>query len=561
MELSLEQAVTNLVATYEGLKATRQLRMTRVEAMRKYTFAAKSFLTNPLTGGENLYSGIYDRTGAQAATEFAANLFTHTTPSDQQWLLLSPPAAEPQLAEDRGYGRSLADLASRFQRAAAETNFGTELHAAYEDLADGICCLDVAKPAGIGAEAKKAFVLTAPAMNEFCFLTDSSGRAHMIFSECAYTPYEAAKRFGQEKLPRALQEALAHLEASAYSQTQPFLNIMRPNEAWDPTSIAEARYPYESLWIDLKTKELLQRGGLRRLRRVIARFRAARGQPWGWGPTDVAYAWIRALDKSTEIILKYGAMKMNPPSIWPDDGAFYPQDAAPGTVIVGRLGATDRGTPSFLEVQGDHRVAQWLFDRMEALVMRAYMADIFTIFRDNKERTAREVATILQKSYDIIVPPLLRMKQELFAPLVLVCLELLLESELGIDGWMYAGKALPDLRYDLELISPLFLAMRWGELQRLDDLVTLNSRLAEIDPSVWDNYTLDEMSRGIGDAMGVPQAWKRPDSAVRQIREARERLLAQQRALEQTKLAGDAARGLGKGVEENSPLARMAPAA
>jgi hypothetical protein len=91
--------------------------------------------------------------------------------------------------------------------------------------------------------------------------------------------------------------------------------------------------------------------------------------------------------------------------------------------------------------------------------------------------------------------------------------------------------------------------------------VTLNSRLAEIDPSVWDNYTLDEMSRGIGDAMGVPQAWKRPDSAVRQIREARERLLAQQRALEQTKLAGDAARGLGKGVEENSPLARMAPAA
>ncbi len=561
MELTQEQGLANLIASYERQKTVRQLRMSRVELMRKYVFPHKSGLTNPLGVGDNAYTSLYDGTGQLAAAEFAANLFTHATPSDQNWFLLAPPASEPERANDRGYSDSLAALTERLHQELAETNWATEIHSAFEDLADGTACIDFSKPSGIGARSNVAFELTTPAMNEYAFLTDSAGRPHTIFSEQQFTAYEAAKRFGADKLPEELRRSLQEGKAIAFDQTSSFLNVQKPNEQWDPASLTDRRFPYESLWIDLKTKKLLQKGGLRRLRRVIARFRAARGQPWGWGPTDMAYAWIRCLDKSSEIVLKYGAMKMDPPSLWPDDGAFYPQDASPGTVIVGRLGATDKGVPSFMEVQGDHRVAEWLFARYEALVMRAYMADVFAILRDAKQRTAREVATILQKSYDVMIPALLRMKQELFRPAILIAAEMLTEKLLGVDGWMYGGRSLPDLQYDLEMISPLFLAMKWGQLQRLDDLVTLNSRLAEIDPGVWDNYTLDEMSRAIGDSMGVPRRWLRPVGERDRIRLARAQRLEQQQALEQMKLASDTANKLSKGVEPNSPMALMAGAA
>ncbi len=558
MELTQEQALKNLVATYQRLKADRAGRLNRVETMRKYTFPHKSYLSTPLTGGDNPYSCLYDGTGQLAASEFAANLFTHTTPSDQNWFLLTPPAAEPELANDRGYAEMLAARTERLHVAQRQTNWATEIHSAFEDLADGTCCLEIAKDPD--RRSGKAFVLSTRPMNEYAFLTDAAGRPHTVFTEYGFSAYEAAKRFGLAKLPDALQQALGKLEGSAYVDTKPFLNVMRPNEAWDPTSLTDRRYRYENLWVDLTTQKLLSQGGMRRLRRVVARFRTAPGLGWGFGPTDQAYAWIRCLDKSSEIVLKYGAMKMLPPSIWPDDGAFWPQDATPGAVIVGRLGATDAGKPSFLEVQGDHRVGEFLFNYYANLIMRAYMADIFQILRDTKQRTAAEVATILQRAYDVLVPPLARVKQEFFEPTILIQLELLTERDLGVDGWMYGGRELPEYRYDLEMISPLFLALKYAELQNINDAHVILSPWAEIAPEIWDTWSLDEISHVVQENLGIPNRLRRSASALRQLREARAEAAQRQAALEQAKLAGEAASKLSQPVEEGSPMAMMAGA-
>jgi len=223
-----------------------------------------------------------------------------------------------------------------------------------------------------------------------------------------------------------------------------------------------------------------------------------------------------------------------------------------------RMGATDRVKPGFLELTADHRLAQFLFEYYGMQVARAYMADVFRVLADRKQRTAKEVVTILEKSFDVAIPVHARIRMELFVPLIRLCLELLTEWELGIRGWRYGGQALPEYEYELDLVSPLALAIKYAELQSMSDLWVLNSRLAEVDPAVWDNYSLDEMSRAIGDNMGVPESWKRSVTEVRAIREWRAQRLAEQQALEQAKLAAETAEKLGRPAAPNSLLAEVA---
>jgi len=192
--------------------------------------------------------------------------------------------------------------------------------------------------------------------------------------------------------------------------------------------------------------------------------------------------------------------------------------------------------------------------------MQAYFADIFRILEQGNQKTAYEVAQVLQKDFAMSIPVVGRQKHELLGPTLRVSLELMTEFELGIDGWMYGGKPLPEYEYDLELISPLGLAVKYTELQKMSDLVTLNSRLAMIDPAVWLEYSLSEMSRAIGESMGVPRKWLRPRSERNAIAARIDELMEQQIAMQKANLASDTMQKLTKGAEANSPAMAMAGA-
>jgi hypothetical protein len=548
--LTQKEALAQLVATWTNLKNDKAARLSHWQKLYEYTIPHKAAVETPFDASARPYAEKYDGTGMLAAMEFAANLYTHLSPPNKRWFLLSPPAGSA-LARDEGYGRYLGDRTEDLHLALAQTNSETELHNVYEDLAAGTACLAVAK------DPEVAFVLSARPIGEYTFLMDHRGRVDTVFVERQWTAYQAAQQFGLAKLPEALQRSLQGAEPAAYTSTATYLNVHRPNEQWDPTSLASRRYRYESLWIEPGENRLLERGGMRRLRYVIGRFWRPTGLTWGMGPSDLAYSWIRCLDKASELVLKYAAKAMDPPLIAPDDGSFHPLSREPGTLIRRRMGATDAAKPEYLELTADHRLTEFLFQYYSALILRAYMQDLFRVLDTDRQKTATEIMSVLQRSYDIAIPVLGRLKAEIFTPLLRICLELLTEYELGVHGWNYGGRPLPEYQYDLELISPLALAVKFAELQGMSDLVAMNSRLADIDSGVWDNYSLNDMSRAIGENMGVPRRWLRSVTEVRAIQERRAQLLAEQRLMEQAKLAGDAARGLGKEVERGSPAAAL----
>lgn len=545
----MNEPIRNLRATFNRLSTDKATRLSHWQDLADYMLPHLAAMTGELTTASRPHATLFDGTGQLAATRFADGLFSHLSPS--QFILTAQVGS--RLERDRTYTDSLANRTEALQRRMKQGNVETEMYNAYENLGLGNCDVTVRK------DPKHAFSLSTRALTEYCFLENEDHAVDTVFVERAYSAYDAAHKWGEGKLPEELQQALREARDTAYSDTKKYLNVQRPNQAWDPTALTVDRYPYTSLWLDLSkdTDEVLEKGGMRRLREIVARLRRPTGLPWGMGPCDMAASWVKALDKMMELSLRYAARVTNPASIWSDEAAFWPHSTNPGTMILGRMGATDRGKPQYLELSGDPRLVQWLFEYCANLVNECFMAQIFQVLRDEKQRTAREVSTILQKDYDMAIPILSRLRSELFGPLVRVCLELLTEYELGTYGWQYGGQPLPEYEYDLELISPLGLAVRYGELQKADNLILSLSPLAQIDPSVWDRYSLDEIGRGIGDAMGVPTIWKMSDSAVRDIRRRRAALVAQRTALAGMQEASQTTKNLSQGMQPNSPLARM----
>lgn len=542
-------AIKHLIAQHERLKSDKQMRTGYWEKVLEYTIPHKAAVINEFTLASRPHREKYDSSGMLNAARCAAGMYTHLCPPGRWFLLTPQPGTEA--AEDRAYGESLASQTERLHQAFDLTNFDTEIHSVFEDLMSGTACVAVKK------KETQPFTLSARPLAEYAFACDDEGLPSTIFIERQLTPYEAGKLFGLDKLPQAAREALQKMQDSAYVERSGYLHVTRPNETWDPDPIRGTQ-PYESIWLDLTKKKQIKREGIRRQRYIISRFWKATGLDWGMGPSDMAYPTIRCLDKISEIALKYAAKAMDPPSVWPDDGAFHPMSTAPGARIIGRMGATDRGNPQYLQLQSDHRITEWLFQYYSNLLAQIYFAQIFQTLEENRQKTAYEVATALQKDYDLAIPVFGRQKRELFAPLIRVCLELLTEYQLGIYGWRYGGQTLPDYEYKLDLISPLALAIKYQELQKLPNLVALLNPLTEMRPEVWDNYNLDEISLAIGENMGIPTKWKRSLYERRQIRALRAQALAEQQQMQQLQQGADVADKLNQPAQENSLLQQVA---
>ncbi len=542
-------AIKHLIAQHERLKSDQQMRNAYTERVLEYTTPHKAAVVSEFTMASRPHREKFDSSGMLNAARCAAGMYTHHCPPGRWFWLAPQPGSEA--AEDRSYAQSLADQTEKLHRSFELTNFETEIHSTFEDLMGGTACLAVKK------KDTQPFTLSTRPIREYAFACDDEGLPTTTFIERQMTPYEAGKLFGLDKLPEAAKKALKTMQDAAYTERSGYLHVIRPNEDWDPASI-RGRQPYESIWIDLTKQKQISRQGVRRQRYIVSRFWRATGLDWGMGPSDMAYPTIRCLDKISEIALKYAAKAMDPPSVWPDDGAFHPMSTAPGAMIIGRMGATDRGTPQYMQLQGDHRIGQFLFEYYSNILAQCYFAQIFQTLQENRQKTAYEVATVLQKEYDLAIPVFARLRRELFAPLIRVCLELLTEYQLGIYGWRYGGQTLPDYEYSLEMISPLALAIKYHELQKLPNLIALMSPLAQMDPTVWDQYDLDEISRAIAENMGVPRRWQRSPYGLRQLRAARADAMAQQQALAQMQQGAEIARDLNQPAEPNSLLAQVA---
>ncbi len=105
----------------------------------------------------------------------------------------------------------------------------------------------------------------------------------------------------------------------------------------------------------------------------------------------------------------------------------------------------------------------------------------------------------------------------------------------------------------IRYISTLAIAMQYAELGLLRDAWLFLSPLGEVDPTVFDHFSFDEITRGFLQRMAWPAKWLKSVDEVRALRERRTQFqqaqMQQQMALQQLALQGK----MTKRPEDGSP--------
>ena len=260
----------------------------------------------------------------------------------------------------------------------------------------------------------------------------------------------------------------------------------------------------------------------------------------------------RTLNDIVKITLANAEMKIAP-SILAASGMFDEPPVIQANGIIQYTPGLGNLKPEPWNTGSDVKLGLEMEEQKRDSIMRGFYNDIFMILSDDKNRTATEVLEIMQEKMNLLSPNFGRLKSELYDRLVEVSLHILLES-----GYLQLPVG---LRYRIEYISTLALALKFNEIRAWGNVFASISPLVEIDPSVLDNYSLDEISRGIAENEGLPSKWLRSITERDAIRAQRQKQQQEMMALQIAQEAAKTYPSITKKAEAGSLAAALMGAA
>ena len=158
-------------------------------------------------------------------------------------------------------------------------------------------------------------------------------------------------------------------------------------------------------------------------------------------------------------------------------------------------------------------------DQRRKTINDAFLISLFQILVDTPNMTATEVMNRAQEKGALLAPTVGRQQSEFLGPRI--SRELMILSRQGVLPDMPLELVEAEGEYTVEYVSPLARAQRAEE--GVGILRTLESiqPLAQVDPGVFDNFNLDEITRTLADIHGMPQRTLTDERQMAEERQAR----------------------------------------
>ncbi len=499
-------------ATYEGMwqSLANLMRPTRVDIRTR---------RSPGTQQNQL---VFDGTAVKASADLASALSGSMTPSEFPWFSLRM-RLKP-LNEDYDTMLWLEDCASRIHLAFQQSNFGSETHELYLDIVIfGTGCLWMEeKP--LHRPGFNGFQFRSIAPGKYVVMEGPDGLVNTVMRTFLLT----ASALRDQWPSTHSDEVQKKIDAERGDETVEVLHLVKPKTSGVSSSLHR---PYESTYVELKTKQFLSQESLRRLRFLVPRWTKVSDEEYGRGQGHVAFPDTASLNRAIEMRFKQWALALDPPLLTVDQGVIGKVKRTPGTrMIVRNIDAVKE-----LESKARFDVAQFAEAEMRAAIRNYFFADQLQL-PTKQYMTAYEIQQQVEIMQRLLGPTIGRMKYELLDLLVDNAFDIMLHAgalapppQAVIEA---AGAGFADI--DVEYESPLTKSQRTGDLVSLDRALVSARPFIEINPEVMDNFDSDAVVRHTAEVSGIPTKLMRPVDAVAAKRDQRnqEKAQAQQAALE-----------------------------
>ena len=374
-----------------------------------------------------------------------------------------------------------------------------------------------------------------------------------LFRAVWLTARQAEDRFGKEKLRKDITECRDRLKRFR------FIQMMSPATEWDFD--VEGTGDWISVWFDPEDetgKVMLEE---KRREKGFACWRwGIQGYGGEWGVDSPGLTALPAIKYANELQESLISMaELSGKGLWKKTKGLKVNFRAGGVTEL------DEGQDFALtQASGD---LSWIAEHLtyyRQVIQQAYSTDFFLTLTQNLERTktATEVAALQSEKSALLSSLFSRLGEDFLEPMLeWLFVEVLRHAEVP-EITEEELQELEDLDLRIDFISPMYLSQRRNfilgpTMQYATDII----QLAQVFPTILDNFDSDAFARLDHEARNADDAVLPDESAIQRTREARAQAQAAQMQKAEQLQAADAMGRLyqetSKAPEAGSPMAAM----
>ena len=520
----MDATAETILRRWTKLDGDRATVKSYVQQVMEYCLPRRATVTAQRTEGQDLHAELFDSTAETALERFATGLYDYMwSPARQNFMLLPPIEDAPSAKEG---SRALQRISERISGHLRQSNFEEAFYETALDLGSaGLATMEPSR----GLDSLYEF--QSHPFEQIVFSENRGGRVDLVLRRFPWTARQIVQEFGEGEARVGKSVWQWYQEAQGHGRERSFelVHAAIPRTEFTPGRRDVWNMPIASLWVSVTDKLVLRRSGWPQMRYLVTRFAKASGEKHGRSPGMKSLPDIKMLNKIEETLI-VGAEQAVRPSILDPDNALQPDPDGkirfyPGSILRYRTNAMNPGVkPEPFMSAGRVDFGHEYAEAKREIVKRAFFNDLFLMLGDDKRRTATEVRTLLAEKLSLLGPAFGLMKVELFDPMVRILVSILAEEPELLSGVPLEYLDLANIRY----ISTLAIAMEYAELSLIEDALLFLSPLGELDPTIFDNLSFDEICRGFLQKMAWPTGWLKPVGEVKALREARMAAQAQQ---------------------------------
>jgi hypothetical protein len=535
-----------IIRRYERLKATRDEYWQGLwRQVRHYCMPDQE---DGLSKGGEKGGELFDTTAIEARERLASGMYSWMAPSDRRWFELRP--EDKHLQDVAAVQEYFSRVSEILAMELANSNWCGELIKCLSDLACGLDGVMYVEDGG----ADTVLSFKSFPIETVCYSVDRHDRVDTVFRATEMSARQIVQTFGASTDAEISEE----IRTAAASPDQcdrlfPILHAVLPREDAG-AGLGQKAMAYADLYIDLKTRRVLQEGGYEELPFAVCRFRKSDREQYGRGPGIDALPDIRMLNRMRETFISNAEYAADPSWMIPDGSLVSKTfNRGPGALVFFRPqlnGISPAPVARGNNLQVDYQTIESERERIRA----KFYWDVFDPLGDLKNMTAQEVSVRNATKMVPFAPIAGNLHTDLFGPVIQRVYAICARRGLLPEPPAQLGD---ELQYKIEFVSKIALSIkRQAALGWLQTESALQG-LVQLNPALMDNFDVDQIARDLAAANGCETAWlldvdKR--DALRNSRQQAQQAQAQAQALgELAKSAG----GLGKAPQPGSPLGQV----
>lgn len=473
---------------------------------------------NVIAGEKKTNKGfLFDTTAIHSNVLLASALHSMMTNPTLQWMELT--TGEEELDKQDRVRLWLQDSTKRMHNLYNRTNFQTEIHEVYLDIAS-------LGTASMTIEDDKEYDVRFRSYPIYHSYIDENekGVVDTVAREFRWTISNIASKWGEDKLPKKFRDILKKKPDEKFT----VVHIVCPASKAGQFGVTELKFgrkKWMSMYYIDEGPITLELEGLFDNPYVISRWSKISGEKYGRGPGTFSLPDIKMINAAKEVSLRGWQKTVDPPWLFPDQGISLPVDLRPGRVTYYRAGTKEDIKPLVSGARPD--VNQQFLEIIGKQIREAFFIDQLQL-NDGPQMTATEVSQRTEEKLRLLAPILARQQDELLTPIVDKTFNVMLKKEMFLP--------IPEELSGREVIgrysSQIAKAQRVSEGQNILRMVEAAGPFFQMDPSIADNINTDEVLRYIARTYGAPQLIFRNQDEVEQLREQRAEAEAEARQRE-----------------------------